>query len=59
MKAAELKNSVWTNQEGMWKVEKIKGGYLATGNKYQLEEKTAAAMIKALKKINAEHLGWE
>jgi hypothetical protein len=59
MTAKQLKNSVWTNEDGMWKVEKIKGGYLATGDKYQFEIKTAAAMIKALKTINAEHIGWE
>ncbi|WP_306010510.1 hypothetical protein [Bacillus sp. MMSF_3328] len=59
MTAKELQNSVWSLNDDLMKVTKVKGGYYGIGNKFDFERKTAKETISQLKKWGYVHIGYE
>lgn len=59
MKAKELNESVWGNEESHLVITKIKGGYHLDFMEYDKVIKTAKDVFSFLKKENFNHMSWD
>ena len=59
LKAKEFQNSAWDGNGDFMIVTKGKSEWVASGNAYQIVDKSAANLQKKLKKDGFNHVGWE
>ena len=59
LKAKELQDSAWDGNDDFMIVRKEKSEWVASGNAYQIVDKSATNLQKKLKKDGFTHVGWE
>lgn len=55
----EVKTEIFDGPDGMWQMHKMKDGYYAYGDKYDIVAKTKKEMLKKLKAKGMKHIGTE